>query len=185
MCRALATCEHAYFRQDGSMQSGRSMRLYCLRHFHAARPVPGQRDYDRPLDAKGMAQSERIRDWITQRGLVFSTVLASPAQRTRQTVAAIGLRSADERIVWLPDLYEAEPEVYMRHLSEGGAGDATLVVGHNPGMEEFLVQLCGPDTPAPLAAGLGTGALAIVEIGQGGVRAGNGRLVELISPKAL
>ncbi|UHD47609.1 histidine phosphatase family protein [Aureimonas altamirensis] len=160
-------------------------RLYCLRHFHAARPLPGQRDFDRPLDARGQAQAQEIASKIISGAIRFSTVFVSPSVRTMETAALIGIAADDPRIVISPNLYEAPAEAYF-DLLRGGAPDGSLIVGHNPGMEEFIFALCpNAGRNAELQArGLATGSFAGIDVteGQGAFAAGSGQLTSLFMP---
>lgn len=167
------------------MSTDPSSRLYCLRHFHAARPVPGQRDFDRPLDARGQAQAEEVASKIISGSIRFSTVFVSPSVRTMETAARIGIAADDSRIVIASTLYEAPAEAYF-DLLRGGAPDGALIVGHNPGMEEFIFALCRDAcSNAELRArGLATGGFAGIDVthGHDAFEAGSGRLSSLFMP---
>ncbi|WP_082016025.1 SixA phosphatase family protein [Aureimonas altamirensis] len=167
------------------MSTDPSLRLYCLRHFHAARPLPGQRDFDRPLDARGQAQARQIASKIISQAIRFSTVFVSPSVRTMETAALIGVSADDPRIVVSPTLYEAPSEAYF-DLLRGGAPDGSLFVGHNPGMEEFIFALCrNAGSNAELQArGLATGGFAGIDVATGheAFAAGSGRLSSLLMP---
>lgn len=167
------------------MSTDPSLRLYCLRHFHAARPVPGQRDFDRPLDPRGQAQAGEVASKIISEAIRFSTVFVSPSVRTMETAASIGITPGDPRIVICAALYEAPTEAYF-DLLRGGVPDASLIIGHNPGMEEFIFTLC-PDAGenAQLQSrGLATGGFAGIDVpdGRHAFEAGSGRLSSLFMP---
>lgn len=67
------------------------MKLYLVRHgetdWNAKGILMGQTDI--PLNTTGIQQAEALRDKITQRGLEFDAVYASPLQRTAQTAKII------------------------------------------------------------------------------------------------
>ncbi|TIT71355.1 MAG: hypothetical protein E5W60_08310 [Mesorhizobium sp.] len=48
---------------------GAVSKLYLLRHAKAGWALPGVRDFDRPLDASGIADAEAIVEWVKSTGL--------------------------------------------------------------------------------------------------------------------
>jgi phosphohistidine phosphatase len=86
--------------------------------------------------------------------LVPDLVLTSTALRARDTAVLMadtaGYRGAISAIA---ELYHAEPAAYVEVVSQiSTEPDAILVVGHNPGMEEWLRQLVESQHEMPTAA---------------------------------
>lgn len=76
-------------------------------------------------------------------------VVASPAQRARQTVELVCqvLGFAEDRIVWNPSVYNADLKDLLDVLSAVPTeARLTLLVGHNPGLE-FLFTFLGGRAP--------------------------------------
>jgi phosphohistidine phosphatase len=158
--------------------------LLLLRHAKSSRKDNGLRDFDRPLNQRGLKTAPSIGRLMRKRKLQPDLVLSSPAERARQTtqlvIEAAGLETElryDERI------YEASVERLLEVVSQ--LDDETgivMLVGHNPGLEELLEVLTGE------AHNLPTAALACVELNiekWNKVRAGGGRLEWLVKPKEL
>jgi phosphohistidine phosphatase len=129
---------------------------------------------------------------MRERGLGPDAVVASPAKRVVETLAALaegyGPLDADydERI------YDASPVTLLDVLREADdSATGLLLVGHNPGLQELLLGLTDRDERGlrdRVREKYPTAALAIVEIRSGSwseVRAGAGEIVELIVPRDL
>lgn len=124
-----------------------ALQLDLIRHADAMLKAPGQSDIERGLSPIGQRQvlilGERLRD----RGGFPDRVWCSPAMRTRATLAALGYdftsRAVDE-----PRLYEAELDTLLDLVAEVRllAGHGVLVA-HNPGLQDLLVYLVGPQAP--------------------------------------
>lgn len=120
--------------------------LVLLRHAKAEDALPGGRDFDRRLTAKGERQSAAAGRWLAQHGLVPSRVLASPAPRAldtaRRACEAVGVPAA--AIVQIPAIYEAAPQTLLAAIGDcPPAVERVLLVGHNPGMERLVGWLAG------------------------------------------
>jgi len=143
----------------------RARRLWLIRHAKAAKPEPGQADFERPLTARGEHQCAEIHDWLRPRLLeVDATALYSPAARTSRT-AELALDQ------WFAGARRAEPRIWnataqeLAALVEEHAGAHLIVVGHNPGLEQLQAALSGQLMPMP------TGGVFELEFGdQGRVR---------------
>lgn len=124
--------------------------LLLMRHAKSDWGSPALSDFDRPLNARGERDAPRMGRWLQQQGLQPGGVIGSPAQRVRQTL--VGLRQhveIDEAAVQFDKrLYLAPLATLLKVLAESPAGrDPLLLLGHNPGVEDLLIYLCGPDLP--------------------------------------
>lgn len=116
--------------------------LGLLRHAKSDWDDVDKRDYDRGLNARGRKGARLIGRHISSHGVEWDVLLASPAERVRQTLAA-ALPAAEPR--WDERLYLASAETILDVVREHGAGaDAVLVAGHNPGLQEVLFSLVPP-----------------------------------------
>lgn len=167
-----------------------SRELLLLRHGKSDWSVPVD-DLERPLKKRGKLGAQRIGAWLAEQGRVPQRILTSPAERARATAEkcakAMGLTVAAVTVE--PDLYEGDPEA-LAHVVARCPDDISrlMVVGHNPGLEEFLDWLSPEPLPdAEDGKRLPTAALA--RLGLDGawasLAAGGARLLELQRPKAL
>ena len=125
--------------------------LTLLRHAKSGYDDPVLRDFDRPLNDRGRRAAMKVGQWLgaaIRRGDMpdFALVLASPAVRVRQTIE--GLEAGMNRP--LAPVYEQR--IYLSSsatLIELCAGfsdefSAAMLVGHNPGLEDLLLELVPP-----------------------------------------
>jgi phosphohistidine phosphatase len=158
--------------------------LLLLRHAKSSWKDASVRDFDRPLNQRGLKAAPSIGSLIRKRKLQPDLVLSSPAERARQTtqlvLEAASLKTElryDERI------YEASVARLLEIVSQiDDEANLVMLVGHNPGFEELLAALTGESLSLP------TAALACIELDiekWNKVRAGAGRLEWLVKPKEL
>ena len=104
------------------------MDLILWRHAEAHEAKPGQDDLDRALTAKGERQAERMAAWLNRLLPSSTRVLASPARRTQQTVAAF------ERKFKTVDALRPDAGVdALLHATRWPEGrEPVLVIGHQP-----------------------------------------------------
>lgn len=131
--------------------------LILLRHAKSAWP-PDTPDALRPLAERGRRDAPAVGRWLREHVAVIDRVVCSPAVRAVQTwdLAAAQLSTAphvhhDER------LYGADAGDLLMITQELPAQTATAaLVGHNPGLEDFLSLLTGTLKP------LKTSAIAVI-----------------------
>jgi phosphohistidine phosphatase len=123
------------------------MDLILWRHADAQ---DDEQDMVRPLTIKGQKQAQRMAAWLHSHLPKDTRILASPAQRTRETADALGLA------------YEIDtnlaPGADAAHLLAAAgwpeATGAVLVVGHQPTLGEAAsLLLFGEATPLSLKKG--------------------------------
>jgi phosphohistidine phosphatase len=143
--------------------------LYLLRHAKSSWDDPSVPDVERPLADRGLRSAAAMRDRLATIGLHVDRVLCSPSARTRATWQIVSAGIAGNPQV------SFEPAIYDASLSEllalvHGLDDhlkATLIVGHNPGMEVLATTLAGDGKSAALdrlRAKYPTGALAVLKM---------------------
>ncbi len=128
-------------------------RLLVLRHGQAKDAPPGGSDADRPLSGRGRRGAASLGPVV--RRLRPEFVLCSSALRTRQTVEALELDPGTDVSIE-PGLYGAEVEEIVDHLRGIDDDEVVLIVGHNPGVHQLVIELTGGDRvpsfrPATLA----------------------------------
>ena len=164
--------------------------LLILRHAKSSWKDETLPDFDRPLNKRGQEDAPRMGKLLHNEGLVPDLIISSDAQRARTTAELVAEESHYEgEIVFLRDLYAAEPEAYLDALARlGGETACVMIVGHNPGLEELLQELTGELQPLPTAA-LAQVALQLEHWSELDPSAQNdipqGKLVNLWRPKDL
>lgn len=168
-------------------------RLTILRHAKSSWGDPGLDDFDRPLNARGIAAARAMGKALKRRGVLFDHVLASPANRVRETLEQFTKGYGELPEIRFDDaIYLASPATLLERVRDlPEVSSAPLLVGHNPGLGRLLVELTGDDDHgfhARVAQGYPTGALAIVELpaaSWAGIEPASGKIVDLILPREL
>jgi phosphohistidine phosphatase len=120
-------------------------RLLILRHAKSSWADSSQDDWQRPLNARGLRDAPRVGQWLRERGVMPDIIITSDAVRARTTAQAVATAAGYPRdIVTDPSLYHAKPGDLLDALNgvRDGAG-TVLIVGHNPGLEDFVLLLTG------------------------------------------
>jgi Phosphohistidine phosphatase SixA len=151
---------------NGRAAAGPRRTLVVLRHAKSAWP-DGVRDHERPLAARGRRDAPAAGRALAGADLLPDLVLCSTAVRARQTWEAAAEQWGTPPPVRLegrlygadvPELLEAVREVpeHVRTL---------LLVGHNPGLEELVLELAGEgldDSLAQVRTKFPTSAVAVL-----------------------
>lgn len=170
------------------------MRLILLRHAKSSWDHPGLRDHDRPLDSRGQRAAPAMGRHLSETDLRIDRVLTSTAARAMGTALAF-VDAFDPRVpvVETRDLYHADPLDMLEIARDAGLGGDVriMLVGHNPGMHDLALDLCGEGEPRSvrrLEGKFPTGALAEFDLPDGDpteLGDGAGRLVRFVRPKDL
>lgn len=167
-------------------------RLSFLRHAKSSWDQSELEDFNRPLNERGWKSARRMGRELKRRGKHFDLLLASPAARVRETIDGLTeTLKPNVEIRFEPRMYLATPQTLLtivRALAE--EVHSPLLVGHNPGLQQFLLEMA--DGPAPLLKRIThkfpTAAFAEVELSAhrwSEVREGSGRIAEMILAKDL
>lgn len=143
--------------------------LYILRHAKAVTWTPSSDDFSRELQPVGWQHARSIAGWITSQNLLPDSILCSPSQRTRETLAPLLSRKVElERVThFLPQLYHATQRSLSSVLDAAFAeANLVLLVGHNPGLEVLLGDVIHNRHHAEFDR-LPTGTLAVVDFKEG------------------
>ncbi|MGW1782768.1 SixA phosphatase family protein [Streptomyces sp. NPDC002143] len=121
-------------------------RLVVLRHAKSAWP-DGVRDHERPLAPRGRRDAPAAGRALAETGCVPDLALCSTAVRARLTwELAAAEWDTPPPVRFDPRLYGAEVPEILDVVHETPADVETLlVVGHNPGLEELVLDLAGDD----------------------------------------
>jgi phosphohistidine phosphatase len=127
--------------------------LLILRHAKSSWRDDSLPDHDRPLNKRGKHDAPLVGRLMREKGLLPNLILSSTAKRARSTVELVAEESGFEgKIEYSRELYAAEPEAYTEALAElPDKYDTVMVVGHNPGLEQFLEELTGDYHALPTA----------------------------------
>ena len=144
-------------------------RLYLLRHAEAESWNPLGNDFSRPLSSAGTRHAQLVSTWASETFSPPDTVLCSPARRTRETLAP--LLSLWPRLLattdYVDSMYGASLNMLLTLAEDAFSySECLLMVGHNPGIEHFLLNLVHTKKAGGTMK-MGTGTLAVIEFPDG------------------
>ena len=127
----LKDCSLDFFVKKQQDNNKMSRQLWLLRHGKSDRNLAVD-DYDRPLKKRGKKAAESMGVWLKKENLIPDYLISSPAKRAYMTAKFVHKAFAEgfERLKTV--LAECPPEAKR-----------VLMVGHNPELEDLLVNLVG------------------------------------------
>ena len=145
-------------------------RLILLRHAKAETRAPSGDDFDRALSERGRNDARIMGRVLAEAGLKPTLALVSAARRTAQTWegASEALPGAEVRLE--RRLYNASARSLRNAIEAEEGTDGTLVlVGHNPGIHQLVVDLliegaAPPSTQARAAEKFPPASAAVFEL---------------------
>ena len=127
--------------------------LLVMRHAKSSWREEDLADHERPLNARGRRDGPRMGEWLAAQGLAPDLVVTSSARRACATAELVAAQlDPPPPLLVEADLYHAHPDAYLDAARRHGAGDRVLLVGHNPGVEDLIQELCGVWERMPTAA---------------------------------
>lgn len=128
--------------------------LLILRHGKSSWKDGSLADHDRPLKKRGKRDANRIGTLIRMEGIIPDTILCSSAVRAKRTALIVAESCGfDGEIILDRSLYHGYSSDFIEILNAlEGQDDIVMIVGHNPGLEEFLSYLVDGYEWLPTAA---------------------------------
>lgn len=120
--------------------------LLICRHAEAYDSYPLQPDFERELTPHGLHQANKTGKWLRENFVKIDQLLSSPAKRAGLTARTLAgrLYFAEEKISYMPDLYNARESQLLQILSQlPDQARQVLLVGHNPGITKLARDLAG------------------------------------------
>ncbi len=124
--------------------------LILIRHAKSAWDVEAQSDYDRTLNARGLADApvmgERLSQRLAQNDQKLDALISSSAVRAEQTTCLLAqaLCFPEQSIDWRRELYLASPRTMQDLVRELPEDVKTVaLVAHNPGVSDLVEKLTG------------------------------------------
>jgi len=113
--------------------------LFLVRHAKSSWGNPGLRDFDRPLNDRGLNDAPKMAKLLADQGVIPDLLVSSPAKRALTTALffANTFNKTNDEIQKEPSIYEAAPGDILRIIS-GLPENAEMVIlfGHNPTFTE-------------------------------------------------
>jgi phosphohistidine phosphatase len=118
--------------------------LYLARHAKSSWDDHSMKDFDRPLNERGLRDAPVMGRLVCGRGQTPDVIVTSSAMRALTTArlfaGVMGL--PDAAVVEMNKLYSAPPEAILEVVNElDDAASSAMIVGHNPGMTMLASEL--------------------------------------------
>lgn len=120
------------------------MKLFLLRHAKTNPYSPTGQDFDRELLPRGYEQIDELKKLLKDKRIDPKIILCSSATRTRQTLAELQDLWPEASIQFIDALYMAEKEEILQLIIDQNSTDDLLVVGHNEGISDLVMNLARP-----------------------------------------
>jgi len=126
--------------------------LALFRHAKSDWSDARARDFDRPLNERGIKGAQVMGRFIRDGGWRFDRLLASPAVRVAETIEQASTAWGHGfPVEWDRRIYLASSATLMDLLREVEGDPASiLMVGHNPSLEDLIFDLVPDDGSSPL-----------------------------------
>lgn len=139
--------------------------LVLMRHGKSGYPE-GTPDHDRPLAERGRREAALGGGWITDTVGTVDAVLCSTSTRTRETLTATGVPTAN--VTFEGRIYGGSPEEIIEEISLVDESVQTLlVVGHAPGIPYTALELAeasGSEAAIEIGRKFPTSAIAVLTL---------------------
>ncbi|MDE3251667.1 MAG: histidine phosphatase family protein [Bacteroidota bacterium] len=119
-------------------------QLFIIRHAKSSWSLPGQDDFDRPLNDRGRRDAPMMAERLLAKKIDIDLIVSSPANRALTTAGffadAYRLDKTHQKTV--RSLYHASPSVFyevIRSLDDGF--QSVALFSHNPGITAFVNEL--------------------------------------------
>jgi len=161
-----------------------------MRHAKSDWSLDDTPDIDRPLNSRGQGAALRMGQWLTDEQIQPSHIICSNARRARETLDGVlqSVQIDDAAVHFDPRAYLANLYTLLSILADAPEQSPILLIAHNPGLEELLTYLCGPDLPYNAKGHLlSSGTLAQIQLPDDWheLERQCGQLQQLIRPREL
>jgi phosphohistidine phosphatase len=133
----------------------KGLELYLVRHAKSDWSIPGQRDFDRVLNARGKRNAPMMAEVLFKRVGEIDLIVSSPAVRAIKTASffaeQFGIRQ--ENVKLSEDIYEASVVELLQLVCKIPSKHKRVALfGHNPGLSHFVNYLTNDSVEMPTCA---------------------------------
>ena len=161
-------------------------RLILMRHAKSSWADPGQRDFDRPLNPRGLRSAPLLGAWLRERGYAPDAALVSTARRARESWEGLGFGAIPTDFV--DTIYEAAPATLLEVVRRARDAGTVILIGHQPGIGAAAEGLLADPLDDPAFWRHPTGATTVIQLGAESwaeVGWGDGVALDFVTPRAL
>ena len=121
-------------------------QILIIRHAKSSWAEVGQRDFDRPLNERGLRDAPEMARRIMQRNIKIDLFISSAANRALTTAKLMmqEMKMGEAELIVKTELYHAPPSVILSSIQQLEENyHAIAVVCHNPGITLFANMIEG------------------------------------------
>lgn len=121
-------------------------KILIMRHAKSSWNNGSLKDFDRPLNERGMKDAPRMGKYLKEQGIIPDQLIGSPALRAKQTLLKLSdeLGFDHEKIIWDEDLYFRSSLSYIHALNRmKEQSSVVLIAGHYPMVSDVVSKLAG------------------------------------------
>jgi phosphohistidine phosphatase len=118
-------------------------KLFLLRHGKASSSKVDEKDFDRPLNKKGIAQINQQGQHLQSEHPKFDQLIYSSAKRTKETAEIANEQLSIKALISSEDLYLADEHTILSFIKANAFDENILYVGHNFGISRLASDLAG------------------------------------------
>ena len=121
-------------------------RILIIRHAKSSWAEIGQRDFDRPLNERGLRDAPEMARRLIKRNITIDLCVSSAANRALTTTRLMmkEMDLGEDQLIVKPDLYHAPPSIILSSIQQCDDTYNTIaVVCHNPGITMFANMIQG------------------------------------------
>jgi len=116
-------------------------KIILVRHGKSAWNDPNLSDHDRPLADRGLENVPEMGFRLKEKGILPNLILSSTATRAAQTAEILAevLHIPKSKVAYDKNLYHASSATILKCIQrQDDSNDVIFLVGHNPGMNDFI-----------------------------------------------
>jgi phosphohistidine phosphatase len=119
-------------------------QLFIIRHAKSSWSLPGQDDFERPLNDRGMRDAPMMAERLLAKKIGIDYMVSSPANRALTTAGffADAYQLDKQHRKTVRSLYHAMPAVFYDVIrSLDNSYQSVAIFSHNPGITAFVNEL--------------------------------------------
>ena len=106
-----------------------------MRHAKSDWSMPGQKDFERQLNARGLSDAPRMGNKLFELGVKPDLIISSPAERAKLTAERVAeqLKYDTDSILFEPEVYESSVRTLLGIVNQlDSKYKEVIIFGHNP-----------------------------------------------------
>ena len=119
-------------------------QLLLVRHAKSSWDSPTFKDFDRPLNDRGLHDAPMMAERLIQQKINIDAFITSTALRAITTAASFlkCYKAPQSQLIGKPELYHAQPEIFYDIISTLNDDWKTVAIfAHNPGITDMVNSL--------------------------------------------